>query len=88
MIREKAEHIAVMFRSCRRILPDRIGCGGRVFWGPAEPRWEQALGFVGICCLCGAQWFTQDLIRRPERVERRAGRYLASRYLGGKRSAA
>lgn len=77
----QAEHEKVMFRNCSHCI------GGRVFWSKAEPQWQAELGYVGICAMCGQQWFTWDLLgHRPARHVR--GNHLPSRYIGGVKTAA
>lgn len=80
------DHQLVMFRGCRRPLPDRSGCGGVVFWQPAEPQWALMLGYVGICCLCGWQVFTADLL--GDKADEFRGRHLPTRMIGGLKTAA
>lgn len=69
--REKAsqftldEHQAVMHRECRR---NGIGCGGRVFWGKAEPRFFDQLGYEGTCSWCGWMTYTLDALLMTQPV--------------------
>ena len=55
------DHMASTFASCRRSLPDRIGCGGFVFWGPADGP-AAILGLEGTCTHCGTIWYTGDVL--------------------------
>lgn len=66
------EHARAAFNACRRTqrrLGDTRqivkvgGCGGKVFWSPAEPSWLKQLGLVGVCTMCGTQWFTSELLK-------------------------
>ena len=68
------DHERACFRSCDNCL------GGRVFWGDAEPQFRRELGLVGMCAMCGKQWFTQDLLTghvvvqpTPSDPQRRSG---------------
>lgn len=74
-----ADHERAAYRNCRRVISDqnRIGCGGRMFWGLAEPQWSRVLGLVGICSHCGHQVFTADLIGAP--LSSRGGRVVGYR---------
>src|SRR3990167_5425136 len=46
--------------------PAQVGCGGRGFWGPSEPKFWPQVGYVGTCGHCGWQVFTVDLLRTEE----------------------
>ena len=56
------DHKVTTFQDCRRILPDRIGCGGFVFWAPADGP-AAVLGLEGTCTHCGTMWYTGDILR-------------------------
>ena len=72
------DHMASTFASCRRSLPDRIGCGGFVFWGMADGP-AAVLGLEGVCTNCGSLWYTGDILSGREviqpapQVQRRSG---------------
>lgn len=51
----------------------RVGCGGRMDWRPAEPRWLKVVGYVGICTHCGWQVFTGDLLENARKSGRLTG---------------
>ena len=73
-----ADHTRVTFRDCRRFIRDmnRVGCiGGQMFWQEGEPQWSNMIGLIGTCTHCGWQVFTMDLLQKPERGGRYAGRH-------------
>lgn len=83
----RTDHARAAHRDCRRVLPDRFGCGGTMFWGDAEPQWATKIGLVGTCAWCGYQAFTADLLGEGIEDYRR-GRELPSRWIAGVRTAA
>ena len=62
------DHMASTFASCRRSLPDRIGCGGFVFWGMADGP-AAVLGLEGTCTHCGSVWYTGDILSGREVIQ-------------------
>lgn len=64
--------------------PSQVGCGGRVFWTLAEPKFWPLVGYVGICHHCGDQTFTLDLLRTAEEVDLARAEYGPSRGKGAR----
>lgn len=80
------DHERATFSHCRRVLPDRIGCGGFVFWGQGDGPAGQ-LGLEGCCSHCGTLWYTGDILAgtavvQPQPIVRKVGRQRGQAMLG------
>lgn len=83
------DHKKATFSQCRKILPDRIGCGGFVFWGPADGP-AARLGLEGCCSHCGTLWYTADLLNTPSEPRLYVGtrvKRLSAPHWGARRAA-